>query len=174
MQRVPFEYVEHLVVLPVSAGGADTRFVFDSGVGLTLLSASLAHALGCEPAGAEFSGRRMSGQEVSVPLATLDSLEVAGYRRSKLTVGVLDLPIPGFDGIGGFLSLDFFGGAPVTVDYGSQHVVVGERPEGVAVDVRVERDGSSTVVYMPLKLPNGRWIEVEVDMGSNELILDVG
>ena len=35
-----------------------------------------------------FTGRRMSGQEVTVPLATLDSLAVAGHRRDGLTVGV--------------------------------------------------------------------------------------
>ncbi len=41
------------------------------------------------------------------------------------------------------------------------------------VAVRVDRDGPSTAVYMPLELPNGRTASVEVDMGSNELILDV-
>lgn len=40
------------------------------------------------------------------------------------------------------------------------------------VAVRVDRDGPSTAVYMPLELPNGRTVSVEVDMGSNELILD--
>jgi hypothetical protein len=114
----------------------------------------------------------MSGQEVGVPLATLGSLDVGGYERSGPTVGVFDLGIPGFEGIDGFLSLDHFADAPVTVDYGSQQVVVGERPSGLPVPVRVERDGPSTAVYMPLELPSGRTVSVEVDMGSNDLILD--
>ncbi len=101
MHPVPFAYLEHLVVVPVTAGGVETRFVFDSGIGLTLLSESLARTLGCEPTGRVFSGRRMSGQEVSVPLATLGSLSVGGYSRSGLTVGVFDLGLPGFDGIEG-------------------------------------------------------------------------
>jgi len=172
MHSVLFEYLEHLVVLPLTAGGVETRFVFDSGIGLTLLSESLARRLGCEATGQVFSGRRMSGQEVSVPLAALDSLEVGGYERSGLTVGVFDLGIPGFEGIDGFLSLDQFADAPVTVDYGSQHVVVGERPSGVPVAVRVDRDGPSTAVHMPLDLPSGRTVSVEVDMGSDDLILD--
>src|SRR6478752_3794797 len=121
MHQVPFEYLEHLVVVPLTAGGVETRFVFDSGIGLTLLSESLARMLGCEATGRVFSGRRMSGQEVSVPLTTLDSLEVGDYGRSGLTVGVFDLGIPGFDGIEGFLSLGYFTDAPVTVDYGSEH-----------------------------------------------------
>jgi aspartyl protease len=172
MHPVHFEYLEHLVVLPVTAGGTETRFVFDSGIGLTLLSESLARRLGCEATGQVFRGRRMSGQDVSVPLARLDSLEVGGYERSALTVGVFDLGIPGFEGIDGFLSLDHFADAPVTVDYGSQLVVVGERPSGVPVAVRVDREGPSTAVYMPLELPNARTVSVEVDMGSDDLILD--
>ena len=88
---------------------------------------------------------------------------------NDLTVGVFDL---GIDGIDGFLSLDFFGETAVTVHYGSQRVLVDERASGTPVAVRVERDGPSTVVHLPLELPNGRMVEVEVDMGSNELILD--
>jgi hypothetical protein len=165
MHMMAFEWLEHLVVLPVTVGGVEARFVFDSGIGLTLVSDSL----GARPTGEAFSGRRMSGQEVSVPLGTIDSLEVGGYRRRDLAVGVFDL---GIDGIDGFLSLDFFGGTTVTVDYASEHVVVGELPAAQPVVVRVERDGPSAVVHLPLELPNGRTIEVEVDMGSNELILD--
>ena len=170
--RVPFDYFEHLVTLPVTAGSVQTRFVFDSGIGLTLLGESLARTLGCAAADSAFTGRRMSGQEVSVPLARLDSLEVGGYRRRDLTVGVFDLAVPAFDGIEGFLSLDFFSRVPVTVDYHAQHVIVGEPPAGVPVGVRVDRDGPSTAVYMPLELPSGRTVSVEVDMGSDELILD--
>src|SRR5580765_7199375 len=168
MQHVPFEYIQHLVTLPVTAGAAGTRFVFDSGIGLTLLSESLAQETGCRPTGSAFRGRRMSGQEVSVPLATLDSLEVGGKRRSALTVGVFDMSaFPGLDGIGSFLGLDFFRETPVTVDYASRRIAVGERASGEEVAVDVEHDGPSTVVVMPLELPNGRTISVEVDMGSD-------
>ena len=169
MQKVRFEYLQHLVTLPVTAGGVEARFVFDSGIGLTLLSESLAGRIGCEPTGSTFTGRRMSGQEVGVPLAALGSLEVGGYSLGDLTVGVFDL---GIDGIDGFLSLDFFRDAPVTVDYGSQQIHVGGPPAGVPVGVRLDRDGPSTAVYLPLELPNGRVVSVEVDMGSDALILD--
>jgi hypothetical protein len=169
MQSVPFEYLQHLVTLPVTAGARETRFVFDSGIGLTLVSRALADELGCE-AGETFSGKRMSGQDVSVPLATLDSLAVGGFARRDLTVGVFDMV--DFDGIEGFLSLDHFRETTVTVDYAGQRVTIGEPGSGVPVDVRVERDGPSTAVYMPLELPNGRTVSVEVDMGSDALILD--
>ena len=55
------------MTVPVTVDGSvESRFVLDSGIGLTLLSASLADAVGCEPTGVTFSGRRMSGQEVEV------------------------------------------------------------------------------------------------------------
>jgi Aspartyl protease len=173
MQRVPFDYLQHLVTLAVSAGGLDTRFVFDSGIGLSLVSEPLAQQLACEPTGSTFSGRRMSGQEVGVPLATLDSLAVGDYRRHALTVGVFDMSaFPGFDGIEGFLSLDHFRETTVTVDYASKEITVGARASGASVSVCVEQDGPSTAVFMPLELPHGRTVSVEVDMGSDALILD--
>jgi predicted aspartyl protease len=172
MQNVQFEYLQHLVTLPVTAGDRKTRFVLDSGIGLTLVSEALAAQISCEPTGTAFSGKRMSGQEVSVPLAALDSLAIGDYARTDLTVGVFDLGIPGLDGIEGFLSLDHFRERAVTVDYASQTIAVGRPPSGVSVEVRVEQDGPSTTVYMPLELPNGRTVSVEVDMGSDALILD--
>jgi hypothetical protein len=38
--------------------------------------------------------------------------------------------------------------------------------------VNVERDGPSVTVFLPLTIPGGRSISVEVDMGSDVLILD--
>ena len=166
-----FDYLEHLVTLPVTAGGVETRFVLDSGIGLTLVSESLATRAGAAPIGTSFTGRRMSGQDVTVPLATLESLALGSLRRDELTVGVLDLDSPALREIGGFLSLAFFDETAVTVDYAAQTVSLDADPPGTPVDVRVERDGPSVVVFLPLELPNGRVVEVEVDMGSDVLIL---
>ena len=43
---------------------------------------------------------------------------------------------------------------------------------GVPVSVDVQRDGPSVTVFMPLTIPGGRSISVEIDMGSDALILD--
>ena len=58
------------------------------------------------------------------------------------------------------------------MDHRAQQLAVGERSSGIEVAVRVEHDEPSTEVFMPLELPTGRVIEVEVDMGSDALILD--
>jgi len=182
MSSTPFDYLHHLVVVPVTANGSlESRFVLDSGIGLTIVSEALGEAIGAEPAGSSFTGRRMSGQEVTVPLAAAPSLSLGGLVREEVEVGVLDLSgfPPELQEIGGFVSLAFFGETPFTVDYPNR-VVTLETPEtlagraeaGEAVDVRVERDGPSMTVFLPLTLPGGRSIEVEVDMGSDALILD--
>jgi hypothetical protein len=62
---VPFQYLMHLLTIPVCVGDTETRFVFDTGIGVNLVSDSLAHAVGVAPSGSVFTGRRMSGQEVT-------------------------------------------------------------------------------------------------------------
>ncbi len=179
--RVPFERVRHLVTVPVTVGDVATRFVLDTGIGLTLLSSTLCARLGCEPTGDVFRGRRMSGQEVAVELVRVDSLRFGSLEHRNQEVGVLDLDgfPPELAEIGGFLSLAFFAEQPFTVDYGGGHVAL-ETAETLAarlgsgrvVEVSLERNGPSVDVFLPLTLPGGRSISAEVDMGSDSLILD--
>jgi len=178
---VRFEYLHHLVTVPVAVGEVETTFVVDSGIGLTLVRSSLAEFAGVRTNGASFTGRRMSGQEVAVPLGVAPAVTFAGATRSGVDVGILDMS--GFpaelDDIGGFLSLAFFAGTPFTVDYARQALVV-ETPKtlaarvaaGVAVPIELHRDGPSVDAFLDLVLPGGRTAHVEVDMGSDVLILD--
>lgn len=56
-------------------GYLDARFAFDTGIGINLVSKSLCKMLECESAG-QYVGKRMSGQEVTGPLARVRSLAV--------------------------------------------------------------------------------------------------
>jgi len=87
---------------------------------------AFARTIGCEPGAVAFSGRRMSGQDVTVPLADGPEIAVGGYARREPAVGVLDIHgfPPALEGIDGFLSLAFFESAPFTVDYGRSFLVV--------------------------------------------------
>jgi hypothetical protein len=116
-----------------------------------------------------------------VPLAEAPPIALGLYVREGHAVGLLDTS--GFPdalaGIDGFLSLAFFEETAFTVDYGRSVVVV-ETPEmlagraaaGVAVPVRLERRHPSLVAFLPLAVPGLGSVEVEVDMGSDSLILD--
>jgi len=181
VSTIRFEYLHHLVTVPVAVGEVETTFVVDSGIGLTLVRASLAEFAGVESNGASFTGRRMSGQEVTVPLGVAPAVTFAGATSAGVDVGLLDMG--GFPaelaGVGGFLSLAFFAETPFTVDYARQALVV-ETPKtlaarvaaGVAVPIALHRDGPSVDAFLELALPGASIAEVEVDMGSDVLILD--
>jgi hypothetical protein len=177
MPGTPFRYLHHLVTVPVRVEDRhDVRFILDSGIGLTIVSASFAERAGVAVGSRTFSGQRMSGQEVELPLARLASLQFDERRCEDVEVGVLDLA--GFPAelgeIDGFLSLAFFDQQPFTVDYEQAVVRLGGSGGGVPVALEVERDGPSVTAFMRLVLPGGRVVRVEVDMGSDALILDDG
>ena len=168
---VPFQYLMHLLTIPVCVGDTETRFIFDTGIGVNLVSDSLARALGAAPSGSVFTGRRMSGQEVTAPMTSLDSVGLGDRRRRDVPAAIFDMgAMAGLDRIDGFLSLQYFRSTPVTVDYPARVLVLEDaqslarRAEsGVPVDVRVAHDGPSTDVHLALRLPGGRVISAEVD-----------
>jgi hypothetical protein len=170
---VPFEQVAHLVVVEARVNGEAAPFVFDSGIGLTTLSTAFAERAGVRRLDETFTGRRMSGQAVEVPLALAGRIEVGPFRSAEQRVGLLDLDglPPELEGLGGFLSLAAFGDAAVTVDYDGR-ALSAVPVEGTRVPLSMRREGPSLDPFMALVLPSGREIEVEVDMGSDELILD--
>jgi hypothetical protein len=169
--EVPFDYLAHFVTVPVTLNGVETTFIFDSGIGCTMVRDTFA---GCVPNGESFRGKRMSGQEIDTPLAIAPSIRFGEEERRDELVGLVDMS--GFpdalDHVAGFLSLPFFAESTVTVDYPRQLVRVGARPEGTTIPCHPHREGPALTLFMGLTLPDGREIEVEVDMGSDCLILD--
>jgi hypothetical protein len=170
MGETGFEQVAHLVTVPVTVDGVETTFVVDSGIGFTVVRDGLLPLA----AGGEFTGRRMSGQAVTIPLSTVETLSFAGREWRDVPVGVLDMSgFPDALGhVGGFVSLALFEEEPLTVDYPGGVVRVGQPTAGVELAARVERDGPSVAMYVPMALPGGHVAECEVDMGSDVLILD--
>jgi hypothetical protein len=171
VQETPFDNLAHLVLVTVLLNGAERRFILDSGIGLNLVRDSVA---GCRATGASFTGKRMSGQEVSVPLAVATRLAFAGVEQRDTEVGLLDMQSfpQEFGDVDGFLSLAFFAAQPFTVDYAERTIRDGTDAAGTPIPVHVEVDGPAVTVFMPLVLPGGRTVSVEVDMGSDSLILD--
>jgi len=177
---VPFQYLMHLLTVPVWAGETETRFIVDTGIGVNLISDSLARAVGAAPSGSFFTGRRMSGQAVTAPMTSLDSVRLGDCRSRDVPAAIFDMgAMAGLDGIDGFLSLQFFRSIPVTIDYRAQVLVLEDEQSlarraasGFPVSVQVEDDGPSTDVHLAMRLPGGRVISAEVDAGSDQLILN--
>lgn len=172
---VPFQYQDHMLAVPVVVGHVETRFIFDTGIGVSLISPDLAGTAGCVPLGETYTGRRMSGQEVTLPMSTLSSLKMGDYTSENEAIGVFDLA-----GIAGLMSLTSLRSTPVTIDYPAGVIIIederslaGRVARGTVVKIDVHEDGPySTAVHIDLTLPGGQSADVEVDTGSDNLILN--
>lgn len=182
---VPYERIAgHLTVVPVELNGSvRSSFILDTGIGFPLLSLELAAKLGVVPVGTTFTGKRMSGQEIRVPLGSLPSLRFGTRTRSDLTVGIIDLRsmLPAFPQIEGFLAPGFFSPSAFTIHPGSATIKVEDdrsladrASSGRTVPLHVTTDGPSVSLFVDLRLPDGEVARVELDTGSDVLILNLG
>lgn len=154
---MPFEYVaKTFISVPVTLNGSITkRFIVDTGAGISVVSKSLCAELGCKLDG-DFTGKRMSGQSVKIPLAKIQSLAVGDINHSDMTVGLFDMDVlmPGA-GIDGIVALDFFRNLSVSFNYknntltfetaSSVDEIVGK---GASVPVKFEIEGPSVGILM--------------------------
>lgn len=182
-EEFPFTLVAgHFVSVPVQINGRRTaRFLFDTGIGVTTLATSLLAEIGAPASDRTFVGHRMSGQAVSVPLYQVDRIALGSHRQEGPVVGAFDLPpLPGMaEPVEGILSLRFFEEAPVTLDFLRGRLGCG-RPgrddgsygPGSSVPVEVTEDGPALTMFLELGLPSKGRARVEVDTGSDSLILD--
>lgn len=177
---VPFVRIGHVLALPVDVGADHpSTFLLDTGIGAPVLDRGLADRLGVRPDGRTQRGRRMSGQEIVVPLATLPALRLGEHRWTEVDVGLFDLRSflpPGLAHVEGFLSLGLFEDRPVRIDYRAGSVTVDAPvPDGEGryggVPLFLEREGASLTAQADLGLPDGSTARVEVDLGSDRLIL---
>jgi len=169
---IAFDRLEHFVRVPVRVGNDTHSFLLDTGIGLTVVSTTLADRVDVVQTGESFAGRRMSGQVVEVPLVRLRAMELGDLRVEDHVAGVIDLG----DEFAGILGPGFFEGHPPTIDPDRGTVTIQPASEaasdGLVVPIEVERDGPSFTPFVPLILPSGRKIRVEIDTGSHNLILD--
>lgn len=171
MSSVAFDRVAHLVRVPARLGADELHFIVDTGIGVTVVNERLAERADVERLDESYAGRRMSGQLVEAPLVRLPSLSVGDYEVSGQVAAAVDLG-DGFDGI---LGPSYFAGRIVTTDPAAGTFTVhepDEHVEGIVVPLQLHRDGRSADPFAELVLPSGRTVLVEVDTGSDSLILD--
>jgi predicted aspartyl protease len=174
---IGFDRVQHLVRVPVTVGDEQYRFLVDTGIGITVISSAIADRLDGAATGETFTGRRMSGQAVEAPLVRVPRIALGDYALDGHVAGVADLGDAGDpNGFGGILGPTFFENHAVTTDPDAMTLTVQPRenfqPDGPLVPLDVRRESVSADPFTQLVLPNGREITVEVDTGSDSLILD--
>lgn len=181
---MPFQYAgRHLIKIPVTINKTiDTYFIFDTGIGVNLLSRTLGDQLQCKIS-STYTGKRMSGQSVTVPLSEISQLSLANKTQSKVPIGIWDMngflpKSPEFENVKGFLSLNFFKSQPFTMDYTAKRLILeteasltARAQTGAIIPITVKDDGQSVTIFMSLKIPGGPPITVEIDLGGNILTL---
>lgn len=168
---VRFDRVAHLVRVPVRLGGDPLRFLVDTGIGVTVVSTRVAARPDVVALGRTYAGRRMSGQLVEAPLVRLPTLALGDHAVDGHVAAAVDLGDQ-FDGI---LGPTYFGDRIVTTDPVATAFTVadaGAQVTGIEVPLELHRDGPSADPFVRLVLPSGRTVLVEVDTGSDHLILD--
>ncbi|GAA1558580.1 hypothetical protein GCM10009804_14230 [Kribbella hippodromi] len=167
--------MQHLVRVPIRIGDREYRFLVDTGIGITVLSSSIAEHF--TPTGETYTGRRMSGQEIEAPLVRLPRVALGDLTVAGHLAGVADLgDATGPHGFAGILGPAFFEGYTVTTDPDAMTLTVQARDSFVAdgpeIPLDIRRESVSVDPFTQLVLPGGREITVEVDTGSDSLILD--
>jgi len=184
-EAVPFKYAAgHILLIPVKVCGKNSTFVLDTGCGVNVVSQSLADSLSCKVIG-KHSGRRMSGQKLSMEIAALPSLQVGSYVQQNVPVAKWKLEdLLGGEkelaSVKGFVSLDFFKDCAFTMDYAKKLLFIETEATlkqrlaaGKSVSIKVTGQGSwETGIDVPLEFSNGKTALAEVDTGSGSLILD--
>lgn len=168
----------HMLKIHADVSGIKTKLIFDTGIGVNLISKPLCKKLNCKISGS-VTGKRTTGQSVTIPTAKIKSLRVANRSLNNVTVGVLDLKSflpnkPEFEGVEGYLSLTFFGKQAFTIDY-PNHILILETPEslknriknGNSVSLTKKFEDGALTIQIPVRIPTNKVLKMQLDLGTN-------
>ena len=68
IKSIPFTIKgSHLILVPVEVEGIKANFIFDTGIGVSIVSKKLCEKISCKSLD-NYSGKRMSGQELKLDI----------------------------------------------------------------------------------------------------------
>ena len=158
------------MVVPVTLpNGKRARFAFDTGAGLDVVSSKLAKELSLNVS-SKFTGHRMSGEEITLDLATISALQFAGLTKSDWTVGITDIfdKLPPELAVDGAISLRYLADLPFTIDFPQQKIRTDhllDDGEKIDVDI-VQQGGLSLGILAPVSINSTYSGNFEVDTGT--------
>ena len=164
-----------LIVVPVElANGVKARFALDTGAGIDVVSKRLANELSLPEEGT-FTGKRMTGEEITVGLTKVPSLSFAGSEKTDYLVGVTDIfdKLPKELGsVDGALSMRFFADTQVKIDFPKSLVELGPKAiEGYVVPLKKLRQKDLALgLLAPITIDGRYGGEFEVDTGTTTTI----
>ena len=177
---IPFSFfLNHVIVIAVSVNDNERKFIFDTGIGITVLTNVFAKSINAKTKGI-YSGKRMSGQVISMPLAELRKIKVGPIERHEFTVGIFDTTgfPPELKEISGILSPDYFGDVIFTLDYENSEILLRENISKIedlcefVVPLDIDKTDNSISIYINAITPSKKKVRLELDSGSDILILN--
>jgi len=175
--------LKHMLLVPVTINSTyKTNFIFDTGIGVNLLSKELCQKFKCEVKG-EVRGKRMTGQEIIIPMSEVHSIQVANVKKMNVPIANWDvrsmLPKEDeFQDIGGYLSLTYFMDTPFTIDYRKKKFVIDNEEslekrliDGETFPLKVRDENGAKTVSIHINLPSGESVWAHLDLGTNIMTL---
>jgi hypothetical protein len=125
-----------MVTIPIAIGDLQLHAILDTGAGVDVAAPSVLKKLTKEPAGT-FSGFRMAGDRVDIPLFIVPSLTIGTMTKRNVLIGSFDF----LDQVGvqAIVSMNDFRDQPFTLDFGKKILYL-ETPKSLA---QRQRQGSS-------------------------------
>ena len=166
------DYLQVLQTVNIAVGGQSLPFLFDTAGGATLLTPTVADAIGCEPFG-RVTGFRHDGNRIDMPRCSPVDLHL-GSVPLRAEAGVFDLMalLPqGAPKLGGLVSLQTLGARPWTLDLSSRTLTL-ETPTSLKqrtanmreIQVRpsTQGGGAGFDLFMKIDAPEGDlWLEID-------------
>lgn len=123
---VQFSTSNGQMVVPVLLNDAiEARVVFDTGAEMTVLSKKTAEGLGLRLGSQRPVRLQTIAAPIQAPVATLNSLQCGGMRRTNLPVAVVDFDLG--RQVEGILGMDFLGNYTISIESESSQIVLKPR-----------------------------------------------
>jgi hypothetical protein len=180
---LPLEtYLGRSLAIRASINGHEGRFLFDTGEGVTMISPSIADAIGCKPWG-NLTGFRMTGERLDTPHCDGLRLESHGQSFPIPIAGVLDI-MRFFDAdapkLDGAVGLDAFAGRAITLIIQRRQLIleskgslIERKAKATEIPVRIVRDAEGVALAVDVAVPTaaGRaWMELDSGNGGSLVV----
>ena len=168
-------------VVTATVGGVPRRYLFDTGAGISSVSAATATAAGCTPWG-RLTGFNMFGKRGDSPRCDGVIFEVGGRRYSPAVTGLIDMGKlnPRDSALDGLVGLDMFADRAITLDLAGGRIIVesdaslAERVRGMTpLPIRVNREVAGFALSVHAAVPSERgtlWMELDSGNGGTILV----
>jgi hypothetical protein len=169
--------------LTVTVAGHDEPFLFDTGGGITIISPTLAKAVGCEPWG-NVVGFRMTGQRIDLPHCDGVSLALDKTSYRVPAAAVFDImSLAGKDAplLEGSLALDAFANQAITIEPVTHRLIVESEAslavrtkQATEVPIRLVRDAQGLALSVVVGVPTSKGLAwMELDTGNDDAVIVV-